>query len=186
MYPQLKGLPATEPITSTPTPPQGVPLSGKIKSYNPKAPATVQLLQNNAEVYATSIPTADGSGQLEQDFLFEGVAPGTYTLLITKPAHASYTVNNIVVTDENIDLTQSSQAQIKLMTLLTGDIDGGGFINVSDLNTVWSRSNYNKPAASANPLCDLNGDGSINVTDLNIVWSRVNYNKSAVAVEYSN
>ncbi|MDR3238676.1 MAG: hypothetical protein LBT44_01120, partial [Clostridiales bacterium] len=36
MYPQLKGLPATEPITSTPTPPQGVPLSGKIKSYNPK------------------------------------------------------------------------------------------------------------------------------------------------------
>ncbi|MDR3239115.1 MAG: dockerin type I repeat-containing protein [Clostridiales bacterium] len=89
--------------------------------------------------------------------------------------------------DHDLDLTQDSQDQIKLMTLLVGDINGDGFINVTDLNIVWSRSNYNKPAASpANPLCDLNGDGAINVTDLNIVWSRANYNKSAVTVEYNH
>jgi hypothetical protein len=166
----------------------GVSLSGKIKAYNPNSAATVQLLQNNAVLYnTTSIAVADESGQVEQDFRFENVAPGTYALRITKSAHASYIVNNITVTDQNIDLTQSGQAQIKLMTLLTGDIDGDGFINVSDLNTVWSRANYNKPAAlPANPLCDLNGDGFINVTDLNILWSRANYNKSAVAVDYNN
>jgi hypothetical protein len=107
-------------------------------------------------------------------------------LHVTKPAHASYTVSNIVVTDKSIDLTQSGQAQIKLMTLLAGDIDGDSFINVSDLNTVWSRANYNKQAtAPANPLCDLNGAGFMNVTDLNILWSRANYNKSAVTVEYN-
>jgi Leucine-rich repeat (LRR) protein len=163
-------------------------LSGKIKSYNPKTPATVQLLQNGLAVYTETIAATDESGPVEQSFQFPSVAPGTYILRITKPAHTSYTVNNITVTDHSIDLTQDNREPVKLITMLVGDLNGDGQINVSDLNTVWSRPNYNKSAASpdVNALCDLDGDGFINVTDLNILWSRANYNKSGVAVEYNH
>ncbi|MDR3238541.1 MAG: dockerin type I domain-containing protein [Clostridiales bacterium] len=166
---------------------QGFRLAGKINSYSPQHPVNLQLLQGNETRYEIEVPAESGTGQTEQGFQFTGVIPGTYTLHITKPAHTSYTVNNITLTDQDIDLTQNGRKQIQLMTLPVGDIDGSGSINVSDLNIVWSRAIYNKQAAAAEkPLCDLNGDGFINVTDLNILWSRANYNKSGVTVEYNN
>ena len=162
----------------------GVAVSGVIRSYNPKNPTLIRLMQGDTEVRRTTIAPVDGTGQVEQTFTIEGVPPGTYTLVITKPAHLSFTVKNIVVGDENLDLKQDVREAVRLMTLLCGDVNGDGFINVNDVNIIWSSLNYGKSVAeAANPLADLNGDGLINVNDLNIARSALNYGRGPVVIE---
>ena len=161
----------------------GVSVTGRIKSYNPSNPATIVLMQGDAEVCRATIDATSGIGQAEQDFAFEGVEPGTYTLVVTKPGHTSFTVQNIVVGEEDLDLTQDSRESVRLMTLLCGDINGDGMINNADLAILWLAANYNKNVGvAANPECDLNGDGMINNADLAILWLAVNYNKGAVVI----
>jgi len=155
-------------------------LTGTIRAYAPNTPATIQLLQNGKSIYTATTETHPAYGQQNQSFTFPAVAPGDYTLLITKTAHTSFTVQHITVGTENIDLT----ASLGVMTLLCGDINGDGMINDSDLAILWSAANYNKSVndAGVNPLCDLNGDGMINDSDLAILWSAANYNKGAVVI----
>ena len=159
-------------------------ISGIIQSYNPKNQITLTLLlPDGQEKYKTSLPSYNGQGQVEQNFAIPDVEPGTYTLKITKPAHTSYTINNIVVADKDVDLTLDPRPQVKLISMLCGDINNDGVINVNDLNTIWSNMNYGKSVEAAqNSLCDLNGDGVINVNDLNILWSSVNYGKGVIVI----
>jgi len=161
----------------------GVFITGKVKSYNPKVPTTVQLMRDNIEMYTTTIGAATGSDQSEQTFTLEGVVPGTYTLVINKPAHTSFTVQTIVVEDENVDLTQDIRPEVRLMTLRCGDINGDGMINDGDLTALWMIANYNRnTSVASNHLCDLNGDGMINDGDLTILWMIVNYNRSRIII----
>jgi len=159
-------------------------VSGKVTSFNPKAPTTIQLIQGGNVAHEIIQREEAGSGQATQSFSFENVKPGTYTLVVTKPAHAKFTVRTVNVAEGGVDLAKDSRELVRAITLLCGDVNGDGFINVNDLNEVWSAGNYNKAAGNANnPLCDLNGDGFINVNDLNIVWSLANYNKREIIVE---
>jgi hypothetical protein len=154
----------------------GAAVTGTVASYNPGAATTLKLLQGETEVGLAIIEPAAGTGEAEQAFAFEGVAPGTYTLVVTKPGHAKYTVHNIVVGETDADLA--------LIALPCGDVNGDGNINGNDLTELWKAANYNKQADDAdNPLCDLTGDGNINGTDLTILWLAANYNKGAVIVE---
>ena len=159
-------------------------VKGSVLSYNPQTPALVQLLQNDAVAYQTEIPPTTGTGQIKQDFLFDNVKHGTYTLVVTKSAHLKFILNNVVVGDENFDLARSSSFDSSRgMTLLCGDLDGDGIIDAKDLNTVWSSLNYGKRLSDAdNKQCDLNGDGIIDAKDLNIIWSSENYGKRDVVV----
>ena len=160
-------------------------VSGAVKSYNPKNETTIKLMQGTAEKYRTTIEAASsGIGQQEQPFTFTGVAPGTYSLVITKEAHTSFTVQTVVVSDRNVDLTQHGHPEVRLMTLRCGDINNDGMINDSDLAILWLSANYNKSATAqgVNSRCDLNGDGMVNDTDLAILWLAANYNKGAVEV----
>ena len=158
----------------------GVAVSGKITSYNPNNPTTVQLMQGGTVKYTATIAATTGSGQKEQSFSFPAVTKGTYDLVVTKPGHLKYTVKDVVVGDAAIDLTAHGNAAIRNITLLCGDINGDGTINSKDLNEIWSPANYlkNVTDADVNPLADLNGDGTINSKDLNIVWKAENYLKS--------
>ena len=158
----------------------GVTVSGKLTSYNPNNPTTVELRQGGAVKYSTTIKAATGSGQKEQTFSFPAVAKGTYDLVVTKPGHLKYTVKNVAVGDAAIDLTKHSNAAIRTITLPAGDVNGDGTINSKDLNEIWSPANYLKSTTDAGvkPLADLNGDGTINSKDLNIVWKAENYLKS--------
>jgi hypothetical protein len=161
----------------------GLKVSGMIRSYNPRNAATIQLTQNGVVVCSTLTQTWEGYDQADQAFEFEGVEAGTYTLVITKPGHTSFTVQSITVGDGDVDLTKDSRPEVCLMTLLCGDIDNDGEINQADLNVLWQPSNYNKRVSEgADPLCDLNGDGEVNQLDLNILWQLVNYNKGEVVV----
>jgi alpha-tubulin suppressor-like RCC1 family protein len=162
----------------------GVTVSGLVKTYNPQNPTNLRLMQGADIKYEISIGGEPGSGQKEQSFAFAGVEPGTYTLLIQKAAHADFTVRNIVVAGNNVDLTNSARPELRLMTLRCGDINGDGNINNSDLTILWSQANYNRSAeAAANPECDLNGDGLINNIDLTILWLAYNYNRGAIVID---
>ena len=157
---------------------KGVEVSGEVKSYNPNNATTIQLKQNGEEKYKTTIAAATGSGQVTKTFTFPTVAPGTYDLVVTKAAHLTYTIKNVVVGNAPLDLRWNSNAAISTMTLLCGDIDGNEKVNAADLNIVWNAANFNKAVANANnQLTDVNGDGKVNAADLNIVWNAANFNK---------
>ena len=167
----------------SPKPIKTYAVSGKIQSYNPNNETIVRLYQDSELKYTTSIAPAYGIGQHTQDFNFKEVEPGTYTLVITKAQHTSFTVRTIVVGDEDLDLTKDSRAAVRVMTLLCGDINGDNMINNADLVILWMAVNYNKSVAqAADPRCDLNGDGMINNADLVILWMAVNYNKGPVVI----
>ena len=163
---------------------KGVEVSGEVKSYNPNNATTIQLYEaghageEEYKKYETRIAAATGSGQMSQGFTFNDVAPGTYDLVVTKAAHLTYTIKNVVVGEAPIDLTWNSNTAISTMTLLCGDIDGNEKVNAADLNIVWNAANFNKAVADANnQLTDVNGDGKVNAADLNIVWNAANFNK---------
>jgi sialidase-1 len=56
--------------------------------------------------------------------------------------------------------------------LLDGDLDGDGFVGITDLNLVLSNWNQNVPPA--NPAADPSGDNFIGIEDLNIVLGNWN------------
>ena len=158
----------------------GVAVSGKITSYNGKKDCTVTLYAagTTSAVKSVTVNGNNASDQVTQDFTIAGVAPGTYDLVITKPAHLKYTVKNLVVGSSSLDLTAQSGKPYRTISMIVGDLDGDGSINVSDLNVLWDAASFNKNTdAAAKPLSDLNGDGNVNVSDLNILWDASNFNK---------
>jgi hypothetical protein len=160
-------------------------LKGTIRYYNSQNKATVRLLLNGTVEQEAEISGGQPDGALfRQDFSFEGVGPGIYTLEITKAAHTSFTVHNIAVGEGETDLSQDIRPAVQLMTLRCGDINGDGNINNSDLTILWQQANYNRSAsAAANGLCDLNGDGLVNNIDLTILWLAYNYNRGAIVID---
>ena len=163
----------------------GVAVSGKLTSYNPNNPTTVELRQGGKVKYTATIAKTTSSGQVTQDFTLAGVLPGTYDLVVTKSAHLKYTVKNVVVETTDIDLTAMTGKSYQTITLLCGDIDGNGFINSTDLGIILKGQNYGKSTATAgDKAADLDGNGFINSTDLGIVLQGQHYGKSAVSVSF--
>ena len=115
---------------------------------------------NNDEVLKQLRP-----GQRDQDFTFENVEAGIYTLVITKAAHLKFTVQNVVVRDRDLDLRQDTRLPERIITLLTGDLNGDGQINSGDLLILLG--SYLE--TGENLLADLNGDGQVNSSDLLIL-----------------
>jgi Leucine-rich repeat (LRR) protein len=161
----------------------GFSVSGKIRSYDPKHSATIQLIQGTVVVREEPVDFEEGYGVREQSFTINGVEPGTYDLVITKEAHTRFTVRNVVVGEEDLDLTKDSRPEVQLIALRCGDISSDGLINDADLTILWRAGNYNKRVGDAeNPLCDLNGDGLINDSDLTILWLVYNYNRGPIVI----
>jgi hypothetical protein len=172
-------------VTAMASQPGGVAVSGIVKTYNPGNKTEIQLMRGAAEAGRITIGATAGSGQAEQGFAFEGVAPGTYSLVITKRAHTALTVQNIVVGAEDVDLARHERSDVRVMALRCGDVNENGMIDSGDLAILWQQANYNRNAgeASVNGLCDLNGDGMVNDGDLTILWHVSNYNKGAAAID---
>ena len=162
-------------------------VSGKVVSYNPNNAVTIQLMQDGAVKYMVTTATSSGSGQKEQSFSFPTVTKGTYDLVVTKPGHLTYTVKNVAVGDTAIDLTAHSNAAIRTITLLCGDIAKNGYIDFADYQELLSPANYGKKTTDTgvNELADLNGNGYIDFADYQILLSSQHYGKSAVSVNFA-
>ena len=165
-------------------------VSGKVKSYNPNNPVTVRLIEQGRHkvAYETTIDAATGSGQKEQNFSFPAVAPGTYDLVVTKAAHLTYTVKNVVVVgDGPLNLTTMTGKPYSTITMLCGDIAKNGYIDFADYQELLSPANYGKKTTDTgvNALADLNGNGYIDFADYQILLSSQHYGKSAVSVNFA-
>jgi len=155
----------------------GYSVSGVVRSYDPKSPVTLHLIQGDNIVNTTTIAYEPGSGQHDQSFTFESIDPGTYTLVITKEVHLKYTVHNVVVNYADLDLTQDPREKVQLISLISGDLNGDGQINSGDLLILLS--NYLELGEDI--LADLNGDGQVNSSDMLILLG--NYLELDVVVE---
>ena len=117
-------------------------VSGTISSDSSKD-ASVKLTSvvDSASVY--TITTADGVYTIT-------VPADTYKFEVTKPAHLSYTKNELVVADNTtVDVV-----------LKGGDVDGNGSIDFDDLSSLLLKYGMSEEEA------DINGDGVINFDDL--------------------
>jgi|GEM_PF-6706892 len=160
----------------------GVPVSGQVRSYNPKNAVTIELRQGGTAIYATTIAAeATGSGQVTQSFTFTDVVAGTYDLMVSKNVHLTATISGVVVDGSNVDLTEHTLAAIKVITLLVGDTDGNGSINVTDFNYVLNDFGKADGAVSGKTT-DFTGEGSVNVTDFNLILN--NFGKTAPLISY--
>jgi len=161
----------------------GFTITGLVKSYTPKNPTTIRLLNGTTEVARTTIAAATGAGQITQIFTLTNVPAGTYNLEVTKTGHTKYTVTGVTVNSgNNIDLTAATGKAYSVITLVGGDINNSGGVDITDLNAAVG--GYGKSAsaytAASNP--DIDGSGGIDIEDLNIVVG--SYGKTNVVVSY--
>ena len=129
-------------------------VSGTISSDSSKD-ASVKLTSvvDSASVY--TITTADGVYTIT-------VPADTYKFEVTKPAHLSYTKNELVV-DDNTTVD---------VVLKGGDINGDGSISYLDLGNMLGAYNSNSDSA------DITGDGIVDYLDLGKLLG--NYNETAI------
>lgn len=170
----------------------GHDITGVVVSYNAKNAVTYELYawDDAASDYSatvaytgTAVEAAETTtaGVQTQSFTIEGIADGTYKLVIKKISHIDFTVLGVVVNGADLDLTQDSRDPVKSMRMGAGDIDGNNRINFTDANIVTNPNNYNKTdvTQASNQLADLDGNGSVNFSDKNIIVNVANYNKNA-------
>jgi len=109
--------------------PPTVKISGEVTSNRTDSATVIVLLQEIGRqpgvIDTIVLMPVTGAGTVTQGFSFAGVAPGDYSILITKGGHPSHTIN-VTVGASNITLDT--------ITLLPGDINDDGDINVLDLS----------------------------------------------------
>ena len=158
-------------------------ITGEVLSYNPKVDTTITLYEAGSftEVVATTMieALAEGSGQINQMFWLDDVSVGIYDLVVTKGGHLSYTITNIVVDEEDVDLTLNTTKAYSTIVLPAGDVNNDGRINVNDVTYLLIE--YNK-APTVWPYADIDGSGTVNVQD--ITYLLVNYNKVNTVIPY--
>lgn len=158
----------------------------KVTSYDTSASTVVGLYQNSS-LKGSTMRLGTQTGQLTSNvFQVTDVTPGVYDLVVSKSGCLDYTIKNVVVTADVVDLTSHSDPAVKNITLLAGDVDGDGNINESDVSVIRYASNINKTASSAaNPLADVDGDGNVNESDVSIVRYAAHINKSKTHCTYN-
>jgi len=140
----------------------GVTISGWVISNNPGIATTIELIQDSEVKYSTVIEASDGTGQVTQEYSFEGVEAGTYTLKVTKKAHLSYTMLTLTVDEENVTYFE--------VTLRPGDLNGDGVIDLQDLYLLINKYGQTSEV-EMELLADLNGDGIVDENDLAILMA---------------
>ena len=174
----------------------GVSVSGKIQSYDPKKAAKVELinLDDPTVIYTEEIPAeSTGKGAKVQDFTVTDVAPGRYQLRITKASHLAFIKQTVTVEGADVILTGlctgAPDDTADVAVLLCGDIDQDGYIKFSDRNKLLSSRFYGKAVASFTgeeqakaKLADLDGDGYVKMSDVNVIMSGRHYGKATVVI----
>ena len=134
----------------------------KSDSLGENAAPVTAVLSNDAQTYTTTTIR-------EEDYKFENVLPGTYTLTLSATGSLGYTVMNVVVTAGEIK-------EVPQVTLLFGDVDANGTIapkDISDLLGVYGST------VSGVDIFNVDGDAVIGPNDLSIILLADHYGASA-------
>ena len=138
-------------------------LRGQAVSFRDGSDVTVSLFADGSAEpkYTVSVPggTKDSSGQYTTTYDIPEVAPGTYTMQVSKKNHVTREYTITVGTDA---VTQD--VKIHLM----GDINGDGRISISDTNKANLHAKGKKILLGYEFACaDVNGDGRVTISDVN-------------------
>ena len=136
---------------------------GQAVSFRDGSDVTVSLFADGSAEpkYTVSVPggTKDSSGQYTTTYDIPEVAPGTYTMRVSKKNHVTREYTITVGTDA---LTQD--VKIHLM----GDINGDGRISIGDINQANLHAKGKKILLGYELACaDINGDGKVTISDVN-------------------
>ena len=147
-----------------PVKPEGVEVSGTVKSYGDTGEnVTVQLIEagHTEPSYEDIVPGNSGS------YSIPTVPAGTYTLKVMKKGHAPLT-KEITVGDSNVteDVT----------IYLIGDVNKDGAISVSDMQRLYAHLNGTKPLTDTS-TADVNNDKLISVSDMQRLYAHLNGTK---------
>ena len=132
-------------------------------SFRDGSDVTVSLFADGSaeSKYTVSVPggTKDSSGQYTTTYDIPEVAPGTYTMRVSKKNHVT---REYTVTVSGDAVTQD--AKIHLM----GDINGDGRISIGDINKANLHAKGKKILLGYELACaDINGDGRVTTSDVN-------------------
>ena len=138
-------------------------LRGQAVSFRDGSDVTVSLFADGSTEpkYTVAVPggTKDSSGQYTATYDIPEVAPGTYTMQVSKKNHVTREYTITVGTDA---VTQD--VKIHLM----GDINGDGRISISDINKANLHAKGKKILLGYEFACaDINGDGRVTISDVN-------------------
>ena len=136
---------------------------GQAVSFRDGSDVTVSLFADGSAEpkYTVSVlgGTKDSSGQYTTTYDIPEVAPGTYTMQVSKKNHVTREYTITVGTDA---LTQD--VKIHLM----GDINGDGRISIGDINQANLHAKGKKILLGYELACaDINGDGKVTISDVN-------------------
>lgn len=138
-------------------------LRGQVVSFCDGSDVTVSLFADGSAEpkYTVSVPggTKDSSGQYTTTYDIPEVAPGTYTMQVSKKNHVT---REYTVTVSGDAVTQD--VKIHLM----GDINGDGRISIGDINKANLHAKGKKILLGYELACaDINGDGRVTTSDVN-------------------
>lgn len=138
-------------------------LRGQVVSFCDGSDVTVSLFADGSAEpkYTVSVPggTKDSSGQYTATYDIPEVAPGTYTMQVSKKNHVT---REYTVTVSGDAVTRD--AKIHLM----GDINGDGRIGIGDINKANLHAKGKKILLGYELACaDINGDGRVTISDVN-------------------
>lgn len=136
----------------------GVSVSGAVKSFLSDSEPITLTLANADNTYTIDPVTGNNT-----TYAFDAVAPGTYTLTVSKKNHVTREYKDVAVSDSDVTL------DVKICP--PGDINGNGVVNTQDVsmaNQHYQKLYYQEGYAF---LCgDVNHDGKISTADV----SRIN------------
>lgn len=138
-------------------------LRGQVVSFCDDSDVTVSLFADGSAEpkYTVSVPggTKDSSGQYTTTYDIPEVAPGTYTMQVSKKNHVTREYTVTVSGD-----VKTQDAKIHLM----GDINGDGRISIGDINKANLHAKGKKILLGYELACaDINGDGRVTTSDVN-------------------
>ncbi len=136
---------------------------GQAVSFRDGSDVTVSLFADGSAEpkYTVSVPggTKDSSGQYTTTYDIPEVAPGTYTMRVSKKNHVTREYTVTVSGD-----VKTQDVKIHLM----GDINGDGRISIGDVNKANLHAKGKKILLGYELACaDINGDGRVTISDIN-------------------
>lgn len=149
----------------------GATITGKAEvTFEFNNDGTATLIQNNVSVMTVNI-SADGT------YLFTEVPAGDYNLFISIPGWTEYTVNDINVS-ENEDIT------ILETTVIAGDVNHSGSIDLNDINLVLGA--FGENVTDENINLDVDHDKNIGIGDISMILALGNYGEVSYSSSYLN
>ncbi len=146
-------------------------LRGQVVSFHDGSDVTVSLfIAGSAEPkYTVAVPggTKDSSGKYTATYDIPEVAPGTYTMQVSKKNHVTRAYTVTVSGD-----AKTQNAEIWLL----GDVNGDGRVNAMDCTRLLMHVNRSMLLTDAYALkcADVNGDSRLNAMDCTRLLTHVN------------